>query len=94
MMGHLREPIMTGRVNVEKGTVKINTTEFKIDQANAVWGGTPGSFLPVIHARADTKVGHYNIKAELDGLPGDMKTTFHSDPALNDSQIIMLLTLH
>ncbi len=37
MMGHLREPIMTGRVNVEKGTVKINTTEFKIDQANAVW---------------------------------------------------------
>ena len=94
MMGHFREPIMTGRVNVEKGTVKINTTEFKIDQANAVWGGTPGSFLPVIHARADTKVGHYNIKAELDGLPGDMKTTFHSDPALNDSQIIMLLTLH
>lgn len=94
MMGHFQDPIMTGRVNVEKGTVKINTTEFKIDQANAIWGGIPGSFLPVVHVRADTKVGHYNIKAELEGPPGDMKTTFHSDPALNDSQIIMLLTLH
>ena len=85
---------MTGRVNVEKGTVKLNTTEFRVDQANAVWGAEPGSFLPVVHVKANTKVGHYAIAAELDGPVGDMKTTFHSEPALNDSQILMLLTLH
>lgn len=94
MMGPLSAPIMTGRVNVDKGTVKINMSEFKVNEARAVWGGTPGSFLPVIYAKADTKVGHYAIEAELNGPPGDMKTTFHSEPALNDSQIVMLLTLH
>ncbi len=93
MRGHFKEPDMTGRVNVEKGTVKLNTTEFKVDQANAVWGAAPG-FLPVVHAKANTKVGHYAIGAEMDGPVGDMKTTFHSEPALNDSQILMLLTLH
>lgn len=94
MMGPLSEPIMSGRVNVDKGTVKINTTEFKMDQANAVWGEEVGSFLPSIHAKAFTKVGHYEITAQLEGPVGNMKTTFHSDPALNDSQILMLLTLH
>lgn len=94
MLGPLSEPIMTGRVNVEKGTVKINTSEFKVDTANAIWGSIPGSFLPDIHARAFTKVGHYFITAELDGPPGEMKTTFHSEPALNDSQILMLLVFH
>ena len=94
MMGPLSEPMMTGRVNVEKGTVKINMSEFKVNEARAVWGSMPGSFLPVVYVKADTKVGHYAIQAELNGPPGDMKTTFHSEPALNDSQIVMLLTLH
>ena len=94
MMGNLNDPILTGRVNVEKGTVRINMSEFKVDEARAIWGGEPGSFLPVVHVKANTKVGHYAIGAELDGPPGDMKTVFHSEPALNDSQIVMLLTLH
>lgn len=94
MIGPLAEPVMTGRVNVEKGTVKINMSEFKVGEARAVWGSMPGSFLPVVYVKADTKVGHYAIQAELNGPPGDMKTTFHSEPALNDSQIVMLLTLH
>ena len=94
MMGPLSEPVMSGRVNVEKGTVRINTTEFKVDQANGTWGREIGSFLPDIHAKAFTKVGRYTVTAELEGPPGNMRTTFHSDPALNDSQIVMLLTLH
>lgn len=94
MMGPVAEPVMTGRVNVEKGTVKINMSEFKVGEARAVWGSMPGSYLPVVYVKADTKVGHYAIQAELNGPPGDMKTTFHSEPALNDSQIVMLLTLH
>lgn len=94
ILGPLSAPMVTGRVNAEKGTVKINTTEFKMNEANAIWGGEPGSLLPDIHAKAFTKVGHYGITAELDGPPGNMKTTFHSEPALNDTQILMLLTLH
>lgn len=94
IMGPLSSPFVNGRVNVEKGTVKINTTEFKMGDASAIWGGEQGNLLPDIHAKAHTRVGHYGITAELEGPPGDMKTTFHSEPALNDSQILMLLTLH
>ena len=94
MMGPLSDPVMSGRVNVDKGTVKLNTTEFKMGDAHAVWGEEPGSLLPSIHAKAFTKVGHYEIIAQLDGPVGSMKTTFHSEPALNDSQILMLLTFH
>ena len=94
MMGPLSDPVMSGRVNVDKGTVKLNTTEFKMGDAHAVWGEEPGSLLPSIHAKAFTKVGHYEIIAQIDGPVGSMKTTFHSEPALNDSQILMLLTFH
>ena len=44
--------------------------------------------------KGTTKVGSYNITAEMDGIPGNLKTEFHSEPYLNDSQILMLLTLH
>lgn len=94
MLGPVNDPIMSGRVNVEKGTVRINTSTFKVEQAHAVWGNEAGSFLPDVYAKAVTKVGHYNITAELEGAVNNMKTTFHSEPALNDSQILMLLTLH
>ncbi len=93
-VGPVSSPMVNGRIDVEKGTVKVNTTEFKIDTGNAVWSGNQETILPDVHVRASTKVGHYNIRAEMDGLPGNMKTVFHSEPYLNDSQILMLLTLH
>lgn len=94
VMGPVKAPVVTGRVNVEKGDVRINTTDFRADQASAIWGGEPGSLIPVIRANAVTKVGHYNITAELEGPATEMTTVFHSDPYLSDSQILMLLTLH
>lgn len=40
-MGPVKAPVVTGRVNVEKGDVRINTTDFRVDQASAIWGGEP-----------------------------------------------------
>lgn len=94
LAGPMSAPILDGRVNVLKGTVKVNTTEFKIDQASATWNGLPGNFLPIVHAQAVSKVGHYNISAEMDGMPGSMRTRFHSEPPLSDTQILLLLTIH
>ena len=92
--GPVLSPAVSGKVNVEKGTVKVNMTEFKIDSGSAVWGGEEGGILPTIRVRASAKVSDYNIWAELDGVPGNMTTVFRSEPYLNDSQILMLLTLH
>lgn len=92
--GPVSAPAITGKVNVDKGTVKVNMTEFNVDSGHAVWSGNQETILPTIRAKASTKVGHYNITAEMEGIPGNLKTEFHSEPYLNDSQILMLLTLH
>lgn len=94
VFGRSRSAVLNGRVNVLKGTITVNTTEFKIDQANATWNGMPGNFIPTIHAKAATKIGHYNILTEMDGMPGRMTTRFYSDPPLSDTQILLLLTIH
>lgn len=92
-MGLVSKPIMSGRVNVEKGTVRYLSNEFNVTEGNAVWGGVPDSFLPILNIAADTMVGHYDIGMELKGPPGNFQFKLHSEPALSDSQIVTLLTL-
>lgn len=92
--GSLSHPQATGRINADKGTIKLNTTEFKLDEGYALWGGQSNGLLPKVYGKATSHIGHYTISAQMEGKPGEMKTTFHSEPYLNDSQILMLLTLH
>lgn len=94
MDGSLSNPFMTGRINVDKGTIKVNTTEFKVEKGQALWGGNPNSFMPTVHVASNANVGNYKIGAQIDGIPGNLETKLHSEPYLNDSQILMLLTLH
>ena len=92
--GTLANPYVTGRVNVDRGTVKLNTTEFKINEGYATWAGHTNGILPKIYTKATSHIGQYTITAQIEGIPGEMKTTFHSEPFLKDSQILMLLALH
>ena len=94
VLGSMQSAILSGRVSVLKGIVKVSATEFKIDQASATWNSLPGNFYPTVHAKAATKIGHYNITTEMDGVPGNMTTRFYSDPPLSDTQILLLLTIH
>lgn len=91
--GTLADPFMSGMVTADSGTLKVNTTEFNLTDGHAVWGGLPGSFLPVLHLKAESKIGHYTVIASLNGPPNNLKTEFTSSPHLNDSQILMLLAL-
>ena len=50
--------------------------------------------MPDVDIKASAKVSDYNIWTEIKGIPGHITTTFRSEPYLNDSQILMLLTLH
>lgn len=94
VLGPMQSAILSGRVSVLKGIVKVSATEFKIDQASATWNSLPGNFYPTVHAKAAAKIGHYNITTEMDGVPGNMTTRFYSDPPLSDTQILLLLTIH
>ncbi len=92
-MGLLSRPIMSGRVDVEKGTVKYLSNEFNVTEGTAIWGGVPDSFLPVLNLAANTSVGHYKVNMDLKGPPGAFHLKLSSEPALSDSQIVTLLTL-
>lgn len=93
-MGLLSAPVMSGKVAVDEGTVKYLSNEFKVSDGYAVWGGVPDSFLPVVHLTGLTKVGHYDVTMKLDGPPGAFQFNLSSEPALNDQQIVTLLTVH
>lgn len=69
------------------------SNEFTVTNGNAVWGGVPDSFLPVVNISANTTVGHYKVSMDLKGPPGGFVFDMHSEPALNDTQIMTLLTL-
>lgn len=92
-MGLLSAPAMSGRINVERGTIRYLSNEFNVTEGSAVWGGVPDSFLPVVNVKADTSVGHYKVGMELKGPPGSFVFQLHSEPSLNDTQIMTLLTL-
>lgn len=92
-MGLMSKPAMSGRVDVEKGTIRYLSNEFAVTNGNAVWGGVPDSFLPVVNISANTTVGHYKVSMDLKGPPGGFVFDMHSEPALNDTQIMTLLTL-
>lgn len=92
-MGLMSRPVMSGRVNVEKGTVRYLSNVFTVNSGTAVWGGVPDSFLPVLNVAADAVVGHYKVGMELQGPPGHFQFDLRSEPALTDSQIVTLLTL-
>jgi translocation and assembly module TamB len=93
-MGPVSAPITSGRVNVERGVITYLSNKFNVTAGDAIWGGVPDSFLPVVHLEAVSKVGHYNISMKLDGPPGGFRFDLSSEPALNDSQIMTLLTVH
>lgn len=92
-MGLVSRPLMSGKVDVEKGTVRYLSNEFNVTEGTAIWGGIPDSFLPTVSVRANTSVGHYKVGMELTGPADGLRFKLSSEPSLNDTQIVTLLTL-
>ena len=90
--GLLSEPITTGRVDILQGNIHYLSNVFNVSEGYAIWGGASESLLPVVHLKANSKVSNYKIAMKLNGVPGDFKFELSSEPILNDSQIVMLLT--
>ena len=88
----IRDRITTGRVDILQGNIHYLSNVFNVSEGYAIWGGASESLLPVVHLKANSKVSNYKIAMKLNGVPGDFKFELSSEPILNDSQIVMLLT--
>ena len=87
-------PRISGGIDTDKGTVTYLRTRFKIDKGSLRWS-QPGTFLPYVKLKANTKFSRYRIELQVDGSLNkenlDMK--LHSNPHLSKNAIVRMLTL-
>ncbi len=91
-MGLASRPLMSGKLDVTRGVIKYLTHNFNISEGTAVFGAVPDSFLPVMTLKGETQVDTYKIRMDLKGPVGKFVLKLSSEPALNDTQIVGLLT--
>lgn len=84
-------PNTSGSIFVKKGTVSYLKTVFKIREGEASFG-QPGSFLPFVTLKADTLLNRTRVFLQLSGPANQMELQLQSNPPLNDTEIIRLLT--
>ena len=90
--GTTRHPKTTGAIEAVRGTVQYLKTPFKIKEATAYFNQV-SSFLPSLRLEADTRLDRTKIYLNVDGPVETMTVKLRSDPEMNESEILSLLTL-
>ncbi|HKQ89161.1 MAG TPA: translocation/assembly module TamB domain-containing protein [Blastocatellia bacterium] len=89
--GSLADPSVTGRVTFEGGTVKFRSQRYEITAGNIDF--PPGSGIsPELNFLAEGDVSGYRVYVGLIGPVSDMDVTLRSEPELQRSEVISLVT--
>ncbi len=90
--GSTAEPDASGHFETVRGTVNYLRTQFRVDNGRADFIRL-GSLLPVIKLTAETKLEYTRVKLAVSGSLDAMEFRLSSEPAMNQQQILSLLTL-
>lgn len=90
--GSLMEPDVAGRIAAIRGTVSYLRTQFKVEEGSVEFRQF-SSFEPVIKLRAQTRLQQTLVHLDIDGPVGTMEFKLTSEPAMNQQEILSLLTL-
>lgn len=90
--GTTYRPQSSGEITAIRGTVNYLKTPFKIREASAYFNQV-GSFLPSLHLEADTRLQRTKVYLQVNGPADKMQIRLKSDPEMNESEIMSLLTL-
>jgi translocation and assembly module TamB len=91
--GSTMEPDISGRIVAVRGTVSYLRTPFKIEEASVEFRQFAGSFEPVIKLKAQTNLQQVVVNLDINGPIGAMEFKLTSEPAMNQQEILSLLTL-
>ncbi len=91
LSGTLAHKGLLGRIEANEGTVYLRSREFNILNGSSVTFVDPYSISPLFHIVADTYIGDYYVKLNLDGTMEDFTLTFFSDPTLSETDTLALL---
>ncbi len=90
--GSIMEPDVSGRIIALRGTVSYLRTQFKVEEGSVEFRQF-SSFEPIIKLRAQTKLQQTVVNLNVNGPMGSMEFKLTSEPAMNQQEILSLLTL-
>ncbi|MDD3731201.1 MAG: translocation/assembly module TamB domain-containing protein, partial [candidate division Zixibacteria bacterium] len=100
VIGSLAQPNFSGRINVEEGYLLYLDRQFKIQQG-FIFFSDPLRFNPEINLKAEARVTSYQAMAATpytitfaaEGLLDELAIRLYSEPPLDKSDIVSLLTV-
>lgn len=92
LRGTVANPVLFGRVEAKSGKMFFRNNEFQIIRASADFAD-PNKINPLMEIVAQTTVKGYNIKLSLEGHIEQFNMSLVSDPPLNETDILALLTV-
>lgn len=91
LRGTLQEPLATGQAAIQKGVVLFPFANFRIEQGT-VTIRQDQPFDPVLDVTAAGRAYGYDIIMRLTGSPEEPQLTFTSTPALEQGDILLMVT--
>ncbi len=92
LKGIVTSPILFGRLEANEGYVYFRNNEFEIIFASVDFAD-PNRIKPVVNLTAEITVKGYNIRLSLEGQMDHFNLSLSSDPHLEESDILALLTV-
>jgi translocation and assembly module TamB len=91
LRGTVSSPILFGRIETDKGSVFFRNNDFEIIRASADFVD-PEEMNPYLDINAETSIQGYSIRVALEGQIPNLDLSLVSDPPLDETDILGLLT--
>lgn len=92
LKGTIDHPLLYGRIEAQDGSFVFSRNPFKVISATADFI-SPDIIRPLLDIHATTEVRGYQIDLRLSGTVDRFTLTLNSDPPLNETDILALLTV-
>jgi len=92
LRGTIGQPLLFGRVETTSGIVYFRNNEFTVLKG-AIDFARPDEINPYFEILAETKIKNYNVRLALDGYIDQFNLSLSSSPALEENDILSLLTV-
>jgi translocation and assembly module TamB len=92
LRGTIGQPIILGKLNTKEGMVYFRNNEFRLTKASLDFSN-PNQINPYFDIVADTRVNNYKVMLSLNGFVDQFNLSLSSDPVLNETDILSLLTV-
>ncbi len=89
--GPLDDPVVSGRITAERGTLTFRNDRYEIQRAVVDLPPRRGAD-PVLNIQAESEISGYRVLVGINGPLSQPVTSLRSDPALPQADVVSLIT--